>query len=60
VLLSAAPFVAPGQQLERLPGLVVDVRADDFQFAAPAVIPAGLTTFRLTQGGVAGHQLWIG
>jgi hypothetical protein len=58
-LVSAAPCVALGQQPEQLPGLVVDVRADDFQFTAPPTIPAGLTTFRLTQGGTAGHQLWI-
>jgi hypothetical protein len=59
LLLFAAPFVAPGQEPDKLPGRVVDVRADDFQFTAPSTIPAGLTTFRLTQGGDAGHQLWI-
>jgi hypothetical protein len=58
-LLSAAPVVALGQQADKLPGHVVDVRADDFQFTAPSSIPAGLTTFRLTQGGTDGHQLWI-
>ena len=59
LLLSAPPFVALGQQPDNLPGRVVDVTADDFHFTAPTVIPAGLTTFRLTQGGTAGHQLWI-
>ena len=59
LLLSVPPFVALGQQADKLPGRVVDVRADDFQFTAPSMIPAGLTTFRLTQGGAAGHQLWI-
>ena len=59
LLLSVPSFVAVGQQPDTLPGRVVDVRADDFQFTAPPIIPAGLTTFRLTQGGVAGHQLWI-
>ena len=52
-------LVGLGQQPDKLPGRVVDVRADDFQFTAPASIPAGLTTFRLTQGGASGHQLWI-
>ena len=59
ILLCAPPFFALGQQPDKLPGRVVDVRADDFQFSAPSMIPAGLTTFRLTQGGTAGHQLWI-
>ena len=58
-LLWAGPFVTPGQEPDKLPGRVVDVRADDFQFIAPSTIPAGVTTFRLTQGGVDGHQLWI-
>ena len=58
LLLSVPPF-ALGEQDDTLPGRVVDVRADDFQFTAPPIIPAGLTTFRLTQGGAAGHQLWI-
>lgn len=52
-------FFALGQPPDKLPGRVVDVRADDFKFTAPSSIPAGLTTFRLTQGGAAGHQLWI-
>ena len=34
-----------------LPGHVVDVTATEFAFLAPDTIPAGLTTFRLTQGG---------
>jgi hypothetical protein len=59
LLLSVPPFFALGQQPDKLPGRVVDVRADDFQFTAPPIIPAGLTTFRLTKGGAAGHQLWI-
>jgi hypothetical protein len=59
LLLSVPPFVVLGQQPDTLPGRVVDVRADDFQFTAPSIIPAGLTTFRLTQRGAAGHQLWI-
>ena len=59
LLLSVPSFVAVGQQPDKLPGRVVDVTADDFHFTAPSTIPAGLTTFRLTQGGVAGHQLWI-
>ena len=59
VVLSLPPLVALGQQPDQLPGRIVDVRADDFHFTAPPTIPAGLTTFRLTQGGDAGHQLWI-
>lgn len=58
LLLSVPSFVALGQP-DALPGRVVDVRADDFQFTAPSIIPAGLTTFRLMQGGAAGHQLWV-
>ena len=59
LLLFVPSFFALGQQDDKLPGRVVDVTADDFQFTAPPSIPAGLTTFRLTQTGAAGHQLWI-
>ena len=58
-LFCVPPFVVLGQQADKLPGRVVDVRAEEFQFTAPPIIPAGLTTFRLTQGGAGGHQLWI-
>jgi hypothetical protein len=59
LVLCVPPLFALAQQPDKLPGRVVDVRADDFQFTAPTIIPAGLTTFRLTQGGAFGHQLWI-
>jgi uncharacterized cupredoxin-like copper-binding protein len=38
---------------------VVNVKALDFKFEAPASIPAGTTTFRLTNVGKEPHHLWI-
>jgi len=38
---------------------VVNVRALDFRFEAPATIPAGTTTFRLRNVGKEPHHLWI-
>lgn len=51
--------VAPAQSVntsrntdtERLPGRVVDVSAGEFYLRSPDTIPAGLTTFRLSQVG---------
>lgn len=54
-----APDSGVAQMPDRLPGNVVEVSARDFSLTAPESIPAGLTTFRLTQAGSAGHQLWI-
>ena len=42
---------------EALPGRVVDVNAGEFFFQAPVSIPAGLTTFRLHQVGMAAERL---
>ncbi len=44
----------------KLPGRVVDVRAGEFFFQAPDTIPAGVTTFRLTQIGMMAHRLKAG
>lgn len=38
---------------------VVNVRAVDFAFEAPATIPAGVTTFKLTNAGTTFHHLVI-
>jgi plastocyanin len=38
---------------------VVNVKALDFKFDAPASIPSGTTTFRLTNVGKEPHHLWI-
>ncbi|HYV96527.1 MAG TPA: hypothetical protein VE967_03635 [Gemmatimonadaceae bacterium] len=38
---------------------VVNVKATDFAFDAPAAIPAGLTTFKLTNAGPSLHHLII-
>jgi hypothetical protein len=41
------------------PGNVVNIIAEDFLFVAPESIPAGLTTFQLTQAGKFGHDMSI-
>jgi hypothetical protein len=38
---------------------VVNVKALDFKFVAPASIPSGTTTFRLQNSGKEPHHLWI-
>ena len=43
-----------------LPGNVVDVKATEFFFEAPDSIPSGLTTFRLTQAGMAAERALAG
>ena len=43
-----------------LPGHVVDVTATEFFFEAPDSIPSGLTTFRLTQAGIAAERALAG
>ncbi len=43
-----------------LPGQVVDVKATEFFFDAPAIIPAGLTTFRLEQTGLVVERVRAG
>jgi hypothetical protein len=45
---------------DTLPGRVVDVKAGEFYFEAPVSIPAGLTTFRLHQVGIAAERLRAG
>ena len=58
--LCAAGFAAvaslPATGGSVLPGNVVDVRAGEFFFQAPDSIPAGLTTFRLTQAGMLAER----
>ena len=46
-------------QTDAVPGNVVDVTAGDFFFTSPESIPAGLTTFRLSQVGKFTHDMWI-
>ena len=49
VLVITAPHTIAAQ--DKLPGHIVDVKAGEYFFHAPDTIPAGLTTFRLTQTG---------
>ena len=51
----AAQAPAAGSQLPR----VVNVKAFDYRFEAPASIQAGTTTFRLQNLGKEPHHLWI-
>jgi hypothetical protein len=46
-------------QTDAVPGNVVDVTAGDFFFTSPQSIPAGLTTFRLSQVGKFAHDMSI-
>jgi hypothetical protein len=48
------------QSTDSLHGRVVDVKAGEFFFQAPDSIPAGLTTFRLQQIGLAVERLRAG
>src|SRR5688500_3670414 len=58
--LNAQAGGSPRVASETLPGHVVDVAAGEFFFQAPDSIPAGLTTFRLRQIGLAHTRAMAG
>src|SRR5688572_14835649 len=59
VLSALAPEASAVAQMP-LPGHIVDVTATEFFFEAPDTIPSGLTTFRLTQAGMAAERALAG
>lgn len=55
ILTASAMFAAPAALKPR----VIVVHATEFKFDAPDTVPAGTLTFRLENGGVEVHHLWI-
>jgi len=53
---SAAPAPAPAAAAAPAAANVVNVVASDYKYDAPATIPAGLTTFHMTNNGKEPHQ----
>ena len=54
-----APVGAGAQAAASTPPRVVNVKAFDYRFEAPASIGAGTTTFKLQNEGKEPHHLWI-
>ena len=55
----AAPLAGQAPAAAATAPRVVNVKALDFKFQAPATIPAGTTTFRLQNVGKEVHHLWV-
>ena len=59
LITAAAPLTAQAPSAGARSPRVVNVKAYDYRFEAPASIRAGTTTFRMQNLGKEPHHLWI-